>query len=206
MDTVYSIHSTTTDQSNIPVSPYQMILDELYNDLINTCVLHTCIKLHKSIHTKSWDNAADHNSNNKTNKPEKPLKCLHCQQKISIVKYAPHLEKCMGKGGRISRRTNNPAGNTIPYISIHNRPPSRQSNHNKLKIESNSNGHINTNPANIDNTNTNSSNNNSQNNLIQHSIHDNDLMIVGDDELFGTNSSTLVSPTNYCNDINTPSQ
>jgi len=32
------------------------------------------------------------------------FKCEHCRRVVSVMKYAPHLEKCMGKGRGARRR------------------------------------------------------------------------------------------------------
>ncbi|KAK3266662.1 hypothetical protein CYMTET_24738 [Cymbomonas tetramitiformis] len=63
------------------------------------------------------------------------IDCVHCHRQVPPTRFAPHLEKCLGKGRNASRLARRPQGNTSSQ-QMH--PPQQQQQPHKAKKSSQS--------------------------------------------------------------------
>lgn len=84
----------------------------VYNDLLREITLELCFEVHRKKETqnghlitpealsnRSQDIYAPFQSK-KANPADSLVSCDNCDKRIHVSKYAPHLEKCLGLGGR----------------------------------------------------------------------------------------------------------
>ncbi|KAJ3394653.1 SAGA-associated factor [Lobulomyces angularis] len=112
------------NQNQIDPAMQNQILDSLINDAILELVfeVHRHFKNEKSVcqicktrcHCFVQKGGVDIFGNNSTQTQGERLECPNCSNLFPSVRYAPHMEKCMGLGRNASRnkRSNN---NSSPY-------------------------------------------------------------------------------------------
>lgn len=100
---------SSSDSSPSPVGPLEEVLELVFEDLLLELQFDIVVSAHKLSHTRLYLPLAPLNVDwfglaNSKKIPERSFKCEACGQKSGSSKYAAHLEKCTGKGGRISSR------------------------------------------------------------------------------------------------------
>jgi len=114
-----------------------MYADHILNDVLNETILGVCYEVHRSI--KKGTIFLDENEQSDDEKfkivvengldvfgqplsgPKKPVECLcpECGRYIGAVRFAPHLEKCMGMGRNSSRIASQRIANSGKSSSMH---------------------------------------------------------------------------------------
>ncbi|GAB5371003.1 hypothetical protein AAMO2058_001541700 [Amorphochlora amoebiformis] len=78
------------------------LAEDIFLLLIEEMCLDLCVASHRrhyfQMHLKAQPKV-DIFGNYPKNTSEQ-FRCMHCQKPVSSTKFAPHLEKCMGRGGR----------------------------------------------------------------------------------------------------------
>jgi len=95
-------------------------LIQLMNELIDVCTLGVCFEVHKSLRLGNWELLEEKDEETQKeyeliNQPgldvfgQVPVKkqqdciCPNCSRTLAAIRFAPHLEKCMGMGRNSSR-------------------------------------------------------------------------------------------------------
>eukprot|EP00470_Lotharella_oceanica_P005247 CAMPEP_0170166728 /NCGR_PEP_ID=MMETSP0040_2-20121228/335_1 /TAXON_ID=641309 /ORGANISM="Lotharella oceanica, Strain CCMP622" /LENGTH=124 /DNA_ID=CAMNT_0010404533 /DNA_START=109 /DNA_END=483 /DNA_ORIENTATION=+ len=89
-----SSSSSSSSLSLMAEALFGCLLEELCLDLVLESHHHFYFEKHKKSRPKM-----DVFGNYPKNTSEY-FKCVHCQQRVVSSKFAPHLDKCMGRGGR----------------------------------------------------------------------------------------------------------
>jgi len=94
-----STDATTTDKIDGDKRSTTRALDLVFDSLVEVVCLDVCFDAHKRHYLNKFIKhrpRTDVYGNYPKNVSEH-FKCHHCQRPVTSVKFAPHLEKCMGK-------------------------------------------------------------------------------------------------------------